>query len=401
TSLEQYLKVREKARICEKDARRIIRELASAVAHCHSRFVVHRDLKPANVLITPERKVMLIDFGLGNVFSHRSRLNTICGSLPYYSPEIARGSSYIGPEIDIWCLGVILYRMTVGRDPFVGATKREVKSQIVQENFQLPATLSVGLQQTLRKLLSHDGGKRRNLMFLENDAWLHEDIAESFVSEDRGIENGRLSGTTLVRQSSKTLWKRHSQTGSYCFVQGSSTLGSSSVLGDVCVCVWQVDKRQPRFHKNRIRIATLPDAEADMLFQKDQSLSLLQFLLPILHACQVSYYIHSTNRILCGTSFVKNASVHNPPTVVLQKVVQQVGALMTGSMHENRSRSQVRCGVFSVDIVRVTPSKSDPNRGQYILVVKRLFGSSSTVQYFKRQFLSHATRDTHNKQLQS
>lgn len=78
-SLEQHLKAHEHGRISERAARKITRELASAISHCHSRFVVHRDIKPANILITTTGKVMLIDFGLGNIFSFRSRLNTICG----------------------------------------------------------------------------------------------------------------------------------------------------------------------------------------------------------------------------------------------------------------------------------------------------------------------------------
>src|SRR5689334_21977999 len=76
------------------------------------------------------------------------------GSLPYYSPEIARGSTYMGPEVDIWCLGIVLYRMTVGRDPFIGATKREVKLQITQGGFQAPSSLSQELRTTLTKLLA-------------------------------------------------------------------------------------------------------------------------------------------------------------------------------------------------------------------------------------------------------
>lgn len=77
--MEEHLKTQEFGRIGEKDARKITRELAGAISHCHSRLVAHRDIKPANILITKGGKVMLIDFGLGNTFSLRSRLNTICG----------------------------------------------------------------------------------------------------------------------------------------------------------------------------------------------------------------------------------------------------------------------------------------------------------------------------------
>ncbi|CAO3570710.1 unnamed protein product [Mortierella alpina] len=409
-SLEQYLRSHEHGRISEKEARRITRELASAISHCHARSVVHRDIKPANILITHGGKVMLIDFGLGNTFSYRSRLNTICGSLPYYSPEIARGATYTGPEVDIWCLGVVLYRMTVGRDPFVGATKREVKMQITQDCYQRPSFLSTGLQNTLQKLLAPEGSRRKSLSILENDPWLHEDGEKEyplppFVAEDRGMsENSRLSGTTLVRQSSKktavstTSWKRHSLSDSHYHGKSGSLHGSGSLLSisaDAVVGagVWQVDKKdQPRFlHKNRVRIVPCSGAQNDLLFQKDVDLSLLQFLMPILRSCHVSYYLHSTSRILCGTSFAKDSlDPLNQPSLVLQKLVQHVGAVMTGSSTQAAKRSLMRCGVFSIDIVKV-PADHPKRDGQYQLIIKRLFGSASTVQHFKRQFLKNAT----------
>ncbi|KAI1313841.1 hypothetical protein EDD11_002474 [Mortierella claussenii] len=447
-SLEQHLKSQEHGKIEESEARRITRDLASAIAHCHSRMVVHRDIKPANILITLGGRVMLIDFGLGNRFSFRSRLNTICGSLPYYSPEIARGSNYTGPEVDIWCLGVVLYRMTVGRDPFVGSTKREVKLQITQDGFRPPATLSLGLQHILRTLLALESSHRRSLSILDNDPWLYEDMfsldKESqqyysrhqplFLSEGRSFsENSRLSGTTLVRQSSKatTNVKRHSLTES-CYYHGktgSSLFGCRSLLADtLSMSVWHVDKDQPRFRKNRIRILPHHGARNDLLFQKDVDLSLLQFLMPILRACNVSYYLHSTSRILCGTSFVRdesawseydvglNNSVHpggngvGGGSMLLQKLVQQLGSAMTGggstTFQSTAKQCPVRYGVFSIDIVKKPQSKNNKKKQQqqqesstldlatgaeHVLVIKRLFGSSMTVQYFKKQFLYHAT----------
>ncbi|KAF9085477.1 hypothetical protein BGX29_001915, partial [Mortierella sp. GBA35] len=350
-SLEEHLKTQEYGRIGEKDARKITRELAGAISHCHSRFVAHRDIKPANILITTSGKVMLIDFGLGNTFSPRSRLNTICGSLPYYSPEIARGSSYMGPEVDVWCLGVVLYRMTVGRDPFVGATKREVKLQITQvEPHSSKATTTTGAK----------------------------------------------------------AWKRHSLTDSYYYGKTGSLFGNRSVLMEtVGAGVWQLDKDQPRFHKSRVRIVPCKDtATRDLLFQKDIDLSLLQFLMPIIRSCHVSYYLHSTSRILCGTSFIKDSTAlgalsldqfHNQPSIVLQKIVHHVGAAMMGggsgssaTIHSTAAeQALVRCGVFSIDIVKAKGRTGE--RGGRVLIIKRLFGSASTVQHFKKLFIQNAT----------
>ncbi|KAG0361204.1 hypothetical protein BGZ54_009191 [Gamsiella multidivaricata] len=405
-SLEQHLKNHDHGRVSEREARRIARELASAISHCHSRFVVHRDIKPANILLMPSGKAMLIDFGLGNTFSYRSRLNTICGSLPYYSPEIARGSSYTGPEVDIWCLGVVLYRMTVGRDPFMGATKRDVKLQITQDIFRPPLNLSPGLQTTLRTLLAPDSAHRRTLAVLENDPWFHEDTAEQvnqqlppFLSEDRSMsENSRLSGATLVRQQSH---KRQSLTDSYYYGydRNGSLFGNHSAVtaaGPIGP-VWQIDRDQPRLRKNRVRVVPAQDGSAqnDFLFRRDQELSLLQFLVPILRACQVSYYLHSSSRILCGTSFVKDLPGEGwstPPSVALQKLVHQVGAAMTGRSMEQVSKQHLmpRCGVFSIDIVKAKEKKGGQGGG-HLLIIKRLFGSSLTVQYFKKQLLYNAT----------
>ncbi|OAD66846.1 hypothetical protein PHYBLDRAFT_6352, partial [Phycomyces blakesleeanus NRRL 1555(-)] len=103
--------------ISEDEARLIFRQMVVAVSHCHSRWVVHRDLKTPNVLVAPDGIVKLADFGLGNRFGLQ-RLRTICGSMLYYSPEIISGQKYYGPEVDCWCLGIALFRMTAGFEPF-------------------------------------------------------------------------------------------------------------------------------------------------------------------------------------------------------------------------------------------------------------------------------------------
>ncbi|KAG0268048.1 Serine/threonine-protein kinase par-1 [Actinomortierella ambigua] len=350
-SLEEYLKTHEDERLSESEARSILRQLCRAVSHCHERKVVHRDIKPANILITPTNKVMLIDFGLGNVYSRRQRLNTICGSLPFYSPEIARGVEYTGPEIDIWCLGVVLYRMTVGRDPFVGDTKREVKRQIMSEMLPQPNNVSPACFQTITKLLAPKGTDRQSLTILERDPWLTHHGLKPFFSEYRHDEerrSSRLSGATLVHSNSgggssskgasqlhlldkkSSYYSSNSSGGGGLTGTGSTTgiavattrhgggAGSASTIGARSWTVenrtWQVEKGAPfpmgmlllpKAH-SKIRIVPTSEAEADMLYLRDDGLSLLQFLMPILRSAEISYYLHSTTRILCGMAFQKS-----------------------------------------------------------------------------------------------
>jgi len=89
---------------------------------------------------------------------------------------------------------------------------------------------------------------------------------------------------------------------------------------------------------------------------------------------------------------------HQQPSMVLQKIVQHVGAAMTGgsgggtrSVHASTMADErnTRCGVFSIDIVKARGRTGE--RGGYVLIIKRLFGSASTVQHFKKLFIQNAT----------
>ncbi|KAI8997700.1 hypothetical protein BDB01DRAFT_51772 [Pilobolus umbonatus] len=174
-NLEEYLKKLEDGAMSEDQARVIIRQLIKAIDHCHSRWVVHRDLKAPNVLLTPDFTVKLADFGLGNRFGLH-RLTTICGSMLYYSPEIISARAYVGPEVDCWCLGIILFRMTAGFEPFAHAkTVSELKKYVIGRHYKIPAHLSPALQGTIRKCLSTERYDRLCLRScLADDPWLND-----------------------------------------------------------------------------------------------------------------------------------------------------------------------------------------------------------------------------------
>ncbi|CEG65727.1 hypothetical protein RMATCC62417_02450 [Rhizopus microsporus] len=161
--------------LSEHEARDIFRQMVSAMDYCHSKGVVHRDLKAPNILLTHDMKVKIADFGLGNKFGRR-RLKTICGSMLYYSPEIINGHGYIGPEVDCWCLGVSLYRMTVGEEPFSKSTTvGDLRRDVTAGNFTIPNSLSKELQQTISKCMSIDKTKRTRVhLALKDDAWLNK-----------------------------------------------------------------------------------------------------------------------------------------------------------------------------------------------------------------------------------
>ncbi|KAI9498735.1 kinase-like domain-containing protein [Zychaea mexicana] len=171
-NLDEYLH-KNGGHLTEDQARHFFRQIVSAVYFCHNRWVVHRDLKTPNILVTPDGVVKLADFGLGNRFGLQ-RLKTICGSMLYYSPEIITGQKYFGPEVDCWCLGIALFRMTAGFEPFSHAhTVGELKKDVCSCNFPMPSTLSPELQTTIRKCLQTDRRKRMTVrQALKDDPWL-------------------------------------------------------------------------------------------------------------------------------------------------------------------------------------------------------------------------------------
>jgi hypothetical protein len=123
----QYVAGHSLARMCEagilpvEKSARVVRSLADALDHAHRRGVCHRDVKPANVIIDPEGRPRLTDFGLAkrlDVHSNLTKEGAIVGTPAYMSPEQAAGhANLVDPRSDIYSLGVTLYELLCGRRP--------------------------------------------------------------------------------------------------------------------------------------------------------------------------------------------------------------------------------------------------------------------------------------------
>jgi len=220
-----------------EEALEIARQVAAGLEAAHERGIIDRDIKPANIKITPEKKVKVLDFGLGKssqmetaaatadasnsptVTVVDSTRSVILGTAAYMSPEQARGK-VINQRTDIWSFGCVLYEMLTGRRAFRGETTSDFIAAILTKEPDwdaLPPQTPVNVGALLRRCLQKDPQKRLGHI---GDARLElEEPASSGAVSARGktarhlvllyivcVTLGALAGTGI----SWSVWRRAS-----------------------------------------------------------------------------------------------------------------------------------------------------------------------------------------------
>ncbi|MDH3676627.1 MAG: protein kinase, partial [Anaerolineae bacterium] len=145
----------------------IVDGILAALEYSHAHHVVHRDLKPENVMITPDKVVKVMDFGLARI-EGQSRLTEdglVAGTAAYLAPELAMGE--LGDHrVDLYALGVMMYELFTGRRPFSGDDPLTVISQHIHASVVPPQHYNPAmpneLQRIVLKLLSKKPGERYN-----------------------------------------------------------------------------------------------------------------------------------------------------------------------------------------------------------------------------------------------
>ena len=150
----------EKERLDPLEASIFFYQLISGVEYIHKQGFSHRDLKPENLLLTKDKRLKIIDFGLCHDFGQNKALHTKCGSPSYAAPEILKGFPYDGFKTDIWCCGIILYAMLCGYLPFDGDDNQEIFQSIVECEPEFPAFLEEDSIILLLCLLNPDPKER-------------------------------------------------------------------------------------------------------------------------------------------------------------------------------------------------------------------------------------------------
>lgn len=162
----------------EREAIELVRQVALALGHAHERGIIHRDVKPKNIMITKEGVVKLADMGLARAVSDKEAAEAEAGKAfgtPFYiSPEQIRGETNVGPEADIYSLGVTLYHMVTGVVPFDGKNPTSVMHKHLKADAVPPdqanPKLSGGISEVIEMMLAKKREQRyRSVKDLLND----------------------------------------------------------------------------------------------------------------------------------------------------------------------------------------------------------------------------------------
>ncbi|KFP40973.1 PAS domain-containing serine/threonine-protein kinase, partial [Chlamydotis macqueenii] len=148
----------------------IFRQLVSAVGYLHCRNILHRDIKDENIVIAEDFTIKLVDFGSTAYMEPGKLFYTFCGTIEYCSPEVLSGKPYHGPELEMWSLGVTLYTLVFGENPF--CELEEAMAAVLNP----PQPVSKGLMDLIAGLLQPVPELRTTLAMLVEDYWLKQPV---------------------------------------------------------------------------------------------------------------------------------------------------------------------------------------------------------------------------------
>ena len=164
TNLKSMLQKR--GRFSIEETIQLIVQACAGIGYAHRAGLIHCDVKPHNMLVTPDRRLKVTDFGIARALASihpDEHINVVWGSPQYFSPEQASGAAP-SPASDAYSLGIVLYEMLTGQLPFMATTASELarmhREAIPVSPRNLNPAISIELEQIILKVLSKEPSSR-------------------------------------------------------------------------------------------------------------------------------------------------------------------------------------------------------------------------------------------------
>jgi serine/threonine protein kinase len=177
----------------------VAKGLMNAIQHLHNLNIIHRDLKPENVLVMSDGTIRVADFGWAafgrlDASNNRGRRNTLCGTIDYLCPEMVTGSPY-GGEVDMWCVGVMVFECLTGKTPFFADSETDTMKSIQTGTYNLEAiSEAVRIHADSAELLKHATDFVRRILV---------SVPETRLTTSDAHEHPFVLGAVPVRRAAK------------------------------------------------------------------------------------------------------------------------------------------------------------------------------------------------------
>ncbi|XP_048369802.1 testis-specific serine/threonine-protein kinase 2-like [Sphaerodactylus townsendi] len=199
--------IKGKGAMPEEIARKMFRQLCSAIKYCHDADIVHRDLKCENLLLDKDFHIKLSDFGFSRRLAHDEDgkvvySKTFCGSAAYAAPEVLQGIPYDPKIYDMWSLGVILYIMVCGSMPYDDSNIRKMLRLQKEHRVHFPKSknLTTDCKDLIYRLLQPDVTRRLRIEDVLSHVWMQANKSRGVSTTTVG-RNGECSRTVCALKS--------------------------------------------------------------------------------------------------------------------------------------------------------------------------------------------------------